>query len=261
MKKIYSILFCLMAMSITFSSCSKGGDDDFLPNGGGTEVNGIVKYKDLTEEEKKNLPCEEYSAQEFATICGISANISDLRSKYCKVTELYLDDDGVTTHPKKYDITDDIKNNWYSLRKNGNFFGRVSVIMILRDERYIWVALDSPYKGESYKVYSQNYNRGDVILGFDDKNDKDDPFIYRNVEWTDVTEGQYVESVEIKGPLVMGYGIYGNKGGLKVYEIYSSKKDVQNPDDTETEYVVIMSGLNGSRENARIFVRLPIEDV
>lgn len=29
-----------MAMSITFSSCSKGGDDDFLPNGGGTEVNG-----------------------------------------------------------------------------------------------------------------------------------------------------------------------------------------------------------------------------
>ena len=40
MKKIYSILFCLMAMSITFSSCSKGGDDDFLPNGGGTEVNG-----------------------------------------------------------------------------------------------------------------------------------------------------------------------------------------------------------------------------
>lgn len=40
MKKFYSILFCLMAMSITFSSCSKGGDDDFLPNGGGTEVNG-----------------------------------------------------------------------------------------------------------------------------------------------------------------------------------------------------------------------------
>lgn len=40
MKKFYSILFCLMAMSITFSSCSKSGDDDFLPNGGGTEVNG-----------------------------------------------------------------------------------------------------------------------------------------------------------------------------------------------------------------------------
>ncbi len=258
MKKIYSILFCLMAMSITFSSCSKGGDDDFLPNGGGTEVNGIVKYEELTEEEKKNLPCEEYSAQEFATICGVSANISDLRSKYCKVTELYLDDDGVTTHPKKYDITDDIKNNWYSLRKNGNVFGRETVIRILRDERYIWVALDSPYKGESYKVYSQNYNRGDVILGFNDKNDKDDPFIYENVEWTNVTEGQYVECVKCEGSLI---GCYGNKGGLKVYEIYSSKKDVQNPNDTETEYVVIMSGLNGSRETARIFVRLPIEEV
>jgi hypothetical protein len=253
MKKIYSILFCLMAMSITFSSCSKGGDDDFLPNGGGTEVNGIVKYEDLTEDEKKNLPCEEYSAQEFATICGISANISDLRSKYCKVTELYLDDDGVTTHPKKYDITDDIKNNWYSLRKNGNVFGRETVIRILRDSRYIWVALDSPYKGESYIVRALNYNRGDVILGFNDKHDKDDPFRFENVEWTDVTEGQYVEYVKCES--------YDNKGGLKVYEIYSSKKDVQNPDDTETEYVVIMSGLSGSRETARIFVRLPIEDV
>lgn len=40
MKKIYSILFCLMAMSITFSSCSKGGDDDFLPKGSETEVDG-----------------------------------------------------------------------------------------------------------------------------------------------------------------------------------------------------------------------------
>lgn len=258
MKKFYSILFCLMAMSFTFSSCSKGGDDDFLPNGGGTEVNGIVKYEELTEEEKKNLPCEGYSAQEFATICGISANISDLRSKYCKVTELYLDDDGVTTHPKKYDISDDIKNNWYSLRKNSNVFGRETVIRILRSSRYIWVALDSPYKGESYKVYSQNYNRGDVILGFTDKNDKDDPFICENVEWTNVTEGQYVECVKCEGSLI---GTYSNTGGLKVYEIYSSKKDVQNPDDTETEYVVIMSGLNGSRETARIFVRLPIEDV
>lgn len=257
MKKIYSILFCLMAMSITFSSCSKGGDDDFLPNGGGTEVNGIVKYEELTEEEKKNLPCEGYSAQEFATICGISANISDLRSKYCKVTELYLDDDGVT-HPKKYDITDDIKNNWYSLRKNSNVFGRETVIRILRDKRYIWVALDSPYKGESYKVYSQNYNRGDKILGFNDKNDKDDPFIYENVEWTNVTEGQYVKYVEIKGSL---FGTYSKTGGLNVYEIYSSKKDIQNPDDSETEYVVIMSELSGSRETARIFVRLPIEDV
>ena len=252
MKKIYSILFCLMAMSITFSSCSKGGDDDFLPNGGGTEVNGIVKYEDLTEEEKKNLPCEEYSAQEFATICGISANISDLRSKYCKVTELYLDDNDVT-HPKKYDITDDIKNNWYSLRKNSNVFGRETVIRILRDERYIWVALDSPYKGESYIVHALNYNRGDEILGFNDNHDKDDPFTIEKVEWSNVTEGQYVECVKCEG--------YGNKGGLKVYEIYSSKKDVQNPDDTETEYVVIMSGLNGSRETARIFVRLPIEDV
>lgn len=93
MKKIYSILFCLMAMSITFSSCSKGGDDDFLPNGGGTEVDG-GSTQPLTEREALN---NAYNSGNTTTF------INALESKGCiaKVAQTRSGD-----NDSKYELTE-----------------------------------------------------------------------------------------------------------------------------------------------------------
>ena len=181
MKKIYSILFCLMAMSITFSSCSKGGDDDFLPNGGGTEVNG-GSTQSLTENDIVSLN-NAYNSGNTTTF------INALESKKCieKVAQTRSGDSDA-----KYVLTDKGKEYFkYDLFKDGKemdkkhayrfmccvFQGYYSVkndYVIQEDMygKYKWVSLDNPnewfecsHKGDYYdKEFVITWHKDNIVF-------------------------------------------------------------------------------------------------
>lgn len=181
MKKIYSILFCLMAMSITFSSC---GDDDFLPKDSGTEVNG-GSTQSLTDGDIVSLN-KAYNSGNTTTF------INALESKGCieKVAQTRSDDsDG------KYVLTDKGKNDYfkYDLFEDGKkmdekhayrfmclvFQGFYSVkndYVIQGDMygEYKWVSLDNPnewfecsYNGDYYdKEFVITWHKGNIVFDF-----------------------------------------------------------------------------------------------
>ena len=183
MKKIYSILFCLMAMSITFSSCSKGGDDDFLPNGGGTEVNG-GSTQSLTNDDIVLLN-DAYNSGNTTMF------INALESKGCieKDNTRGGDSDG------KYVLTDMGKNDYFKsdLFKDGKemdkkyayrfmccvFQGFYSVkndYVIQEDMygKYKWVSLDNPnewfecrHNGDYYdKEFVITWHKDNIVFDF-----------------------------------------------------------------------------------------------
>ena len=133
MKKIYSILFCLMAMSITFSSCSKGGDDDFLPNGGGTEVNG-GSTQSLTEDEIGELNVA-YNSGNTTTF------INALESKKCI---------------KKDDGTNALESNGYIAKENVTRSGDSDAKYVLTDKGKEYFGHDMFSKIDDWeKVYDR----------------------------------------------------------------------------------------------------------
>lgn len=164
-----------MAMSITFSSCSKGGDDDFLPNGGGTEVNG-GSTQSLTDNDIVSLNNAYNSG-------NTSEFIKALESKGC-----IAKDDGtrsgdsdakyvLTKKGKKY-----FKSDLLEVAKNEKkayifmcyvFQGIYSVDHVIQEdmyEKYRWVSLDDTnvwfecsHKGDNYDEefvikYYKNYS-------------------------------------------------------------------------------------------------------
>ena len=185
MKKIYSILFCLMAMSITFSSCSKGGDDDFLPNGGGTEVNG-GSTQPLTDDDIELLN-KAYNSANTTTF------INALESKGC-----IAKDDGTRSgdNDGKYVLTkkgeDYFKSDLFKYRKdekNGKYAYRFmcyvfqGLYCVKNDKNdydvqedmygeYKWVSLDNPnewfecsHKGDYYyKEFVITWHHKDNIV-------------------------------------------------------------------------------------------------
>ena len=168
MKKIYSILFCFMAMSITFSSCSKGGDDDFLPNGGGTEVNG-GSTQSLTDNDIVSLN-DAYNSGNTTTF------INALESKGCieKDNTRGGDSDG------KYVLTDKgkdyFKSDLFEVAKNKeNAYCFMCLVFqgiyidgdrnVQKDmyEKYKWVSLDNPNEWFECSHKGDNYDEEFVI--------------------------------------------------------------------------------------------------
>lgn len=173
MKKFYSILFCLMAMSITFSSCSKGGDDDFLPNGGGTEVNG-GSTQPLTDADIVSLNNAYNDANESG---DITIFINALESKKCieKVSTNVLEskgyiakDDGTRSGVSdgKYELTDKGKeyfghDMFSKIDDWEKVYDRMCLVFqgywseeIEHDDEYKWVSLDNP--NNDYFEFSNN---------------------------------------------------------------------------------------------------------
>lgn len=170
MKKIYSILFCLMAMSITFSSCSKGGDDDFLPNGGGTEVNG-GSTQPLTDDDIVSLN-NAYNSGNTTTF------INALESKGCvaKVAQTRSGGSDVkyvlTENSEKY-----FKSDLFKVAKKKEKAYRFmcfvfqGIYFVNNDheiqedmyEKYKWVSLDNPNEWFECSHKGDNYDEEFVI--------------------------------------------------------------------------------------------------
>ena len=183
MKKFYSILFCLMAMSITFSSCSKSELDEMETDGGGMEVNG-GSTQSLTEDEIGELN-DAYNSGNTTIF------INALESKGC-IAKPQLTRSGDSD--AKYKLTDKGKEYFKSdLFKDGKemdkkyayrfmccvFQGFYSVkndYVIQEDMygKYKWVSLDNPnewfecrHKGDYYdKEFVITWHKDNIVFDF-----------------------------------------------------------------------------------------------
>lgn len=187
MKKFYSILFCLMAMSITFSSCSKGGDDDFLPNGGGTEVNG-GSTQPLTDDDIVSLN-NAYNSGNTTTF------INALASKGCitKGTQTRSGDNDdkyvLTKKGEEYfksDLFKVAKNEKYAYRFMCYVFQGIYSVKndyVIQEDmygEYKWVSFDNPnvwfecsHKGDKYdEEFVMTWHKDNIVFDFDFKNNK-----------------------------------------------------------------------------------------
>lgn len=244
MKKFYSILFCLMAMSITFSSCSKGGDDDFLPNGGGTEVN-----EKLTDDDIVSLN-NAYNSGNTTTF------INALESKGC-ITKGAQTRSG--NNDDKYVLTDKGKNEYFKhdLFEDGKTMDEKhayrfmcyvfqGIYFVKNDKNgydvqedmygeYKWVSLDNPnvwfecsHKGNYYdKEFVITWHKDNIFfdLNFKD-NTQIDNFDYNKLS---IRENRayyyYKNNISDDEPLifsqVMGTDDFYSSGGY----YYTSSKD------------------------------------
>lgn len=155
-----------MAMSITFSSCSKGGDDDFLPNGGGTEVNG-GSTQPLTEDEIGELNVAYNSANTTTFInalvskgCiakddGTRSGDSDAKYVLTKKGKEYFKSDlfeVAKNEEKAYCFMCFVFQGIYSVKNDKNGYD------IKEDMygEYKWVSLDNP------NVWLECSHKGDI---------------------------------------------------------------------------------------------------
>lgn len=245
MKKIYSILFCLMAMSITFSSCSKGGDDDFLPNGGGTEVNG-GSTQPLTDNDIVSLN-NAYNSGNTTTFINV------LNSKGCiaKVAQTRIADSDA-----KYVLTDKgkeyFKSDLFEVAKNEKkayifmcyvFQGIYSVKNDKNDYdikedmygEYRWVSLDNPnewfecsHKGDNYyEEFVITWHKDNIVFDFNFKdNTQIDNFDYNKLSIRyDLAYYYYKNNMLNDEPLIFSQvrgsdDFYSSGGGY-----YTSSKD------------------------------------
>ncbi|MBR4268551.1 MAG: hypothetical protein IKQ47_02045 [Prevotella sp.] len=221
MKKIYSILFCLMAMSITFSSCSKGGDDDFLPNGGGTEVNG-GSTQSLTNVDIEALN-NAYNSGNTTTF------INALESKGC-----IKKDDGTRGGDSdgKYELTDKGKEYFgHDMFKYIDdlemAYDKMCLVFqgywyddkddyIKHDTEYKWVSLDNP--NNDYFEFSNNgVNYHSCLIIKNPRISNEEYRIYKDPDF-DIYMPTYIkgEDGEFKLPVQ-------NDGGLIFSEIMGTK--------------------------------------
>lgn len=173
MKKIYSILFCLMAMSITFSSCSKGELDETETNGGETEVN-----EKLTDDDIVSLNEAYNTANESG---NITTFINALESKKCIKKD---DDTRSGGSDAKYVLTEKgekyFKSDLFKAAKKEEkayrfmclvFQGVYSVKSVnngydIKEDmygKYKWVSLDNPNEWFECRHNGDNYDEEFVI--------------------------------------------------------------------------------------------------
>ena len=162
-----------MAMSITFSSCSKGGDDDFLPNGGGTEVNG-GSTQPLTEDEIGELNVAYNSGNTTTFINALESKgciakpqltrsgVSDVKYVLTEKGEKYFKSDLFKAAKKKekaYCFMCFVFQGVYSVKSVNNGYD------IKEDMygKYKWVSLDNPNEWFECRHNGDNYDEEFVI--------------------------------------------------------------------------------------------------
>lgn len=219
-----------MAMSITFSSCSKGGDDDFLPNGGGTEVNG-GSTQSLTNVDIEALN-DAYNSGNTTTF------INALESKGC-IAKPQLTRSGGSD--AKYVLTDKGKeyfgHDMFKYIDDGEiaysnmclvfqgywYDDKDKIDYIKHDTEYKWVSLDNP--NNDYFEFSNN--GGSYLSCLIIKNPittYGEYYIYKSA-FVEEDKPTYIngEDGEFKLPFQ-----YNNIGGLFFSEIRGTKELVKS---------------------------------
>ena len=248
MKKFYSILFCLMAMSIiTFSSC---GDDDFLPKDSGTEVNG-GSTQSLTDVDIVSLNNAYNDANENG---DITIFINALKSKGC-----IAKDDGTNVLDSKKSIekvaqtrSDDSNSKYVLTDKGKEYFGhdmfskiddwekvydRMCLVFqgywyveededdyIKHDTEYKWVSLDNP--NNDYFEFSNNgVNYHSCLIIKNPNTTYGEYRIYQ--DYFDIYKPTYIKGEDGEFKLPFQNGITGG-GGLIFSGIRGTKEIVRS---------------------------------